>query len=71
MKKIKYAQVRLFDRSNLYLWAITQQYPENSELVAICDSNPRFVELRQIMVRAIGSDPACYGLEDFDQMIIE
>ena len=71
MQKTRYAQVGLGDRSILFTWAITQQYPENSELVAICDSNPGRVDLRHVMVQAAGSQPVSYKPEDFDQMIAE
>jgi predicted dehydrogenase len=69
MRKIRYAQVGLGDRSILFTWAITQQYPENSELVAICDSNPGRIELRKIMTQANDSNPACFPTDDFDKMI--
>lgn len=69
MRKIRYAQVGLGDRSILFTWAITQQYPENSELVAICDSNPGRIELRKMMARANDSNPACFPTDDFDKMI--
>jgi predicted dehydrogenase len=71
MPKTRYAQVGLGDRSILFTWAITQQYVENSELVAICDSNPGRIELRQMMVQANGADPAWYTADDFDKMITE
>ena len=71
MPKTRYAQVGLGDRSILFTWAITQQYAENSELVAICDSNPGRIELRQLMAQANGADPVSYLPEDFDRMIHE
>lgn len=71
MPKTRYAQVGLGDRSILFTWAITQQYAENSELVAICDSNPGRVDLRQVMAQASGAEPACYAPECFDRMILE
>ena len=52
MPKTRYAQVGLGDRSMLYTWAITQQYPQNSELVALCDSNPGRLELRRMAAQA-------------------
>jgi len=71
MSKTRYAQVGLGDRSLLFTWAITQQYPENSELVALCDTNQGRVDLRQKMVKANGANPGCYAAEDFDKMIAE
>jgi predicted dehydrogenase len=71
MKKIRYAQVGLGDRSVLFTWAITQQYPDCSDLVAICDSNPGRIELRTMMAQANGIRPACFSAEDFDHMIRE
>jgi predicted dehydrogenase len=71
MLKTRYAQVGLGDRSLLFSWAITQQYADSSELVAICDSNPGRVELRRMMVQANDADPACFPAEDFDRMINE
>ncbi|MFN2234017.1 MAG: Gfo/Idh/MocA family oxidoreductase [Anaerolineales bacterium] len=71
MPKTRYAQVGLGDRSILFSWAITQQYADSSELVAICDLNPGRVELRRMMAQASGADPACFPAEDFDRMIAE
>jgi len=71
MAKTRYAQVGLGDRSLLFTWAITQQYPENSELVAICDSNPGRIELRKTMAQASGANPVGYAAEAFDRMIAE
>ena len=58
MPKTRYAQVGLGDRSILFTWAINQQYAENSELVAICDSNPGRADLRLVMAQASGAKPA-------------
>ena len=71
MPKTRYAQVGLGDRSLLFSWAITQQYADSSELVAICDSNSGRIELRRMMAQANGADPACYQAGDFDRMIAE
>ena len=71
MLKTRYAQVGLGDRSILFTWAITQQYAGNSELVAISDTNPGRLKLRQQMAQAAGSHPICYAPEDFDQMIAD
>jgi len=71
MPKTRYAQVGLGDRSILFTWAITQQYAENSELVAICDSNPGRADLRLVMAQASGAKPASYAPEDFDRMVVE
>ncbi len=71
MPKTRYAQVGLGDRSTLFSWAITQQYADSSDLVAICDSNPGRVKLRRGMAQANGADPACFPAEDFDRMITE
>ena len=71
MPKTRYAQVGLGDRSILFTWAITQQYAQNSELVAISDSNPGRLELRQRMVGAADSHPASYAPDQFDQMVAD
>jgi len=71
MSQTRYAQVGLGDRSILFTWAITQQYAENSALVAICDTNPGRMDLRQMMAQASGAKPACYTPEKFDRMIAE
>jgi predicted dehydrogenase len=71
MKKTRYAQVGLGDRSILFTWAITQQYADHAELVALCDSNPGRIELRNAMAKASGANPASYLPEDFDRMIRE
>ena len=71
MPKIRYAQVGLGDRSILFTWAITQGYPQNAELVAICDSNPGRIELKNMMAQASGSNPACFTADHFEQMILE
>jgi predicted dehydrogenase len=71
MIKTRYAQVGLGDRSTLFTWAITQQYSDHAELVAICDTNPGRIELRKMMVKAAGCEPACYEAEDFERMILE
>jgi predicted dehydrogenase len=71
MPKTRYAQVGLGDRSILFTWAITQQYAENSELVAICDSNPGRADLRLVMAQASGAKLASYAPEDFDRMVVE
>ena len=67
----RYAQVGLGDRSMLFTWAITQQYPHNSELVALCDTNPGRLELRRATAQAAGANPTCYAPADFDRMIAE
>lgn len=71
MPKTRYVQVGLGDRSTLFTWAITQQYSDHSDLVAICDTNPGRVELRKMMLQDTGYEPDCYPAEDFDRMIIE
>lgn len=71
MIKTRYAQVGLGDRSILFTWAITQQFANHSELVAICDSNPGRITLRKDMVKSSGVDPACYSPDNFDKMIAE
>jgi len=67
----RYAQVGLGDRSMLFTWAITQQYPQNSDLVALCDTNPGRLELRRSTAQAVGANPTCYAPADFDRMIAE
>ena len=71
MPKTRYAQVGLGDRSILFSQAITQQYADSSDLVAICDSNPGRTEIHRMMAQANGADPACFPAEDFDRMITE
>ena len=71
MPKTRYAQIGLGDRSIMFTWAITQQYADSSELVAISDSNPGRMDLRRMMAQANGANPGCYAPDEFDRMIAE
>lgn len=72
-KKIRYAQVGLGSRSDIYTKAILQDYADHCELVGICDSNRGRLELcNGTIVKKYKSPPVpMYPDDQFDKMIDE
>ena len=70
MKK-RYAQVGVGGRSMMYSRALVEQYPEQCDLVGLCDTNPGRLALRQSWAQARGVNVPGYPAADFDRMVSE
>ena len=71
MTKKRYAQVGVGHRSLLYSLAIIEQFPDTSELVALCDSNEGRLHLRQEWARQRGVEVKTYLDTEFERMIAD
>jgi predicted dehydrogenase len=68
----RFAIVGVGSRSRMYQIAITQTFPDNNELVAVCDTNPGRLALAAKAAVAAGQRaPRTYLASDFDRMIRE
>ena len=68
----RYAIVGVGSRARMYLTAITETFPENNELVAVCDTNPgRLALAAKVAVAAGQGAPKTYAASDFDRMLRE
>lgn len=71
-QKKRYVQVGLGGRSYGYSQSIVETYPEQCELVALCDSNEgRLNRAVRILESKGAANIATYPAEQFDQMIAE
>lgn len=71
MKK-KYVLVGSGNRAFMFLDAITRKFPENCELLAICDTNQSRMNFWcQELTEWCGNAPKTYLAKDFDKMIEE
>ncbi len=70
MKK-RYAQVGLGGRSQMFSNAMTGDFAEHCDLVAICDINPGRLELRARVLAEHDVQVKTYAAEQFDEMIQE
>jgi predicted dehydrogenase len=72
MKK-RYVLVGAGGRASLYIAALSNDFSEYGELVALCDSNPgRMAFWRERIVKTLGGKaPELYAAADFDRMLAE
>jgi len=68
---MKYAIVGTGGRHQMFRTAVSQTYADTSELVGLCDSNPKRLALSAEQVRGKGNGVATYQAAQFDQMIAE
>src|SRR5690349_20597825 len=68
----RYVIVGVGSRARMYLTAIAETFPENNELVAVCDTNPGRLPLAAKVVTDAGRKaPKTYAAADFDRMLRE
>ena len=67
----RFAIVGLGSRARMYQGAITGQYRDNNELVALCDTNPGRLELAVRSAASADARPEAYAAADFDRMLAE
>jgi predicted dehydrogenase len=67
----KYVIVGVGSRARMYMTAITKQFAENNELVAVCDTNPGRLDVALKYVAPNGAKPKKYLAADFDRMVKE
>jgi predicted dehydrogenase len=68
----RFAIVGVGSRSRMYLDAIARSFPDNNELVAVCDTNPgRLALAARTAVAAGAKAPRTYLAGDFDRMLRE
>ncbi len=71
-RRRRYAIVGTGSRHGMYLNAIQTTYKDQTELVAICDTNPGRMELsRQASIRNGAPPPPAYLAADFDRLVAE
>ena len=71
MTKKRVVQVGLGSRSQMFLQAVTENYKDEYELVALCDNNEGRLNQRLFWAKSEGVQVQGYGHEDFDIMITE
>ena len=72
MKKIRYAQVGLGGRHEMFREAVTEKFSKNCEMVGLCDSNEGRLNLAVGKAeKSTGVKIPGYGIKDFDKMIKE
>ncbi|MCK4601949.1 MAG: Gfo/Idh/MocA family oxidoreductase, partial [Phycisphaerae bacterium] len=70
--KRRYAQVGLGSRSGMYTKAVTGEFKDFCELVALCDVNQGRMNLANRLIEENGAKPAAtYKAEEFDKLIAE
>ncbi len=67
--KLKYVQVGLGARSIMFQEAILDHYPQNHEMLAVCDNNEGRVRLCQTWANEKGYSVKGFLASDFDSMI--
>ncbi|MBN1219783.1 MAG: Gfo/Idh/MocA family oxidoreductase [Anaerolineae bacterium] len=71
MTKIRYAQVGIGGRSQLFSRAIVEEFADTSELVALCDNNVGRLRLRVGWAGERDVEVKTYQDDEFDRMIAE
>ena len=71
MTKVRYVQVGLGSRSEMYSEAIVERFAATCELVGLCDSNAGRLTQRAEWAQALGVQPRTYLATQFDQMVAE
>jgi predicted dehydrogenase len=72
MKKTKYVQIGLGSRHVLFRDAIVNDYSDNCEMVALCDSNQGRLELAiNTVQKETGKKISGYSAENFENMLSE
>lgn len=68
----KYALVGTGSRSGLYIRAIANDYCENNQLVAFCDTNQKRMDYYNAFLKNLNLNPLpTYLSDDFEKMIVE
>jgi predicted dehydrogenase len=67
----RYAIVGMGSRSRMYVNALTRNFREGNELVALCDINPGRLELAGRVAEAQGAQPRRYLASDFGKLLAE
>jgi predicted dehydrogenase len=70
-ERVRYAQVGLGGRSELYSYALVETYKDSCQLVGLCDSNQGRLNDRMEWVKEHGGATRGYSAGQFDQMLAE
>ncbi|MEW5718981.1 MAG: Gfo/Idh/MocA family oxidoreductase, partial [Chloroflexota bacterium] len=71
MAKKRYVQLGVGHRSMMYSEALVEQFRDNCDLVALCDTNEGRLRLRAEWARARGVEVKTYPADQFGRMIAE
>ncbi|MDQ8194804.1 Gfo/Idh/MocA family oxidoreductase [Coraliomargarita sp. SDUM461004] len=73
MSKIKYAVVGTGGRIPMFIDPIAETYHENAQIVGFCDPSPTRMKwhLDRLVKAYDYADIPCYGIDDFDKMLVE